>query len=141
MHSTAAEDASRSADEQPYNWREIWFHAHDRNAHECQPQASALAPKIDRAKNSLSKLIIYTTVLRFSVSPKLLVATILCSAAFVLCAGMARAQQGDPLLGKWKMISTTPDGSEVLWSLTITYANGKYAATSASDQGEGPVKD
>lgn len=54
---------------------------------------------------------------------------------------LAFAQKTDPLVGKWKMSSTTPDGDQVPWTLTITYADGKYAATAAAGEGEGPVSE
>jgi hypothetical protein len=66
-----------------------------------------------------------------------------CFAVLALSTGIARGQKADPLVGKWKMVSSTPDGNQVPWGLTITYANGKYGATasSPSEEGEGPVKD
>lgn len=87
------------------------------------------------------KLIIYKTVTRSSVSLKFLVAIIFCFVPVVLSTGTARGQKTDPLVGKWSMTSTTSDGDEIPWSLTFSYANGKYSATSSYDQGEGPVKD
>ena len=62
-------------------------------------------------------------------------------ATIVLCVGTSRAQESRPLVGKWKMISTTPDGGEVPWSLTINYGDGKYSATVASEHGENAPKD
>jgi|GEM_PF-2493591 len=61
--------------------------------------------------------------------------------AVILIAGVASARQSNALVGKWKMVSTTDDGSEVPWNLSITYEEGKYGATSSADGGEGPVKD
>jgi hypothetical protein len=40
--------------------------------------------------------------------------------AAMLCTGMADAQD-DQLAGKWKMDSTTPDGNDVYWTLSITF--------------------
>jgi len=45
------------------------------------------------------------------------------------------------LAGKWKMVAISPDGNEVPWTLTISYADGKYSGTLNSDQGEVPAKD
>lgn len=75
---------------------------------------------------------------RFAALPRLLA---LCSLALLFTTGVALGQQSDPLLGKWKMSSTTPDGDQVPWTLTITYADGKYSATSAAGEGEGPVSE
>ena len=76
-------------------------------------------------------------------SPRILLATTCCLVALALSTGIARGQKADALIGKWKMVSTTPDGSQVPWGLSISYANGKYGATasSPSNEGEGPVKD
>jgi hypothetical protein len=62
-------------------------------------------------------------------------------ATIMLCAGTSRTQESRPLVGKWKMISTTSEGEEVPWTLTINYADGKYGAIAASEEGEGPAKD
>jgi len=80
-------------------------------------------------------------VIRFSALLKFFIAMIFCLAAIVLSTETARGQKTDPLVGKWSMTSTTSDGDEIPWTLTFSYANGKYSATSAYDQGEGPVKD
>jgi hypothetical protein len=62
-------------------------------------------------------------------------------ATIMLCIAVARPQEDRPLVGKWKMVSTTSDGGEVPWTLTIDYADGKYGATAASGEGENPAKD
>lgn len=72
---------------------------------------------------------------------RVLAAITFCSLAILLSTNIAHSQQPDPLVGKWKMVSTTEDGSQVLWSLTITYVHGNYGATANTDQGEAPVKD
>jgi hypothetical protein len=59
----------------------------------------------------------------------------------LLCTAVAQAQQDDQLAGKWKMHSTTPDGNDVYWTLSITYKDGSYSATLASDDGETAAKD
>jgi hypothetical protein len=61
--------------------------------------------------------------------------------AALLCTAMAQAQQNDQLAGKWNMHSTTPDGNDVYWTLSITYKDGSYSATLASDDGETAAKD
>ncbi|MGI9071010.1 MAG: hypothetical protein ACR2JB_06720 [Bryobacteraceae bacterium] len=60
--------------------------------------------------------------------------------AAVLCTGAADAQDHQ-LAGKWKMNSTTPDGNDVYWTLSITYKDGNYSATLSSDDGETSAKD
>src|ERR1700745_3134370 len=66
---------------------------------------------------------------------------IFCLAAIVLSTGTATGQKTDPLVGKWTMTYTPSDGDEIPWSLTFSYADGKYSATSSYAEGEGPVKD
>ncbi len=39
------------------------------------------------------------------------------------------------------MVSSTSDGQEIPWTLTISGENGKYSASSATDNGETPAKD
>ncbi len=39
------------------------------------------------------------------------------------------------------MVSTTSDGGEVPWTLTINYGDGKYTATVASEHGENEPKE
>lgn len=80
-------------------------------------------------------------MVRLSVLLRLLAATVFCSLIVFLSTGIARSQQTDPLVGKWKMLSTTPDGDQVPWKLTITYADGKYSATAGTDQGEDAVNE
>ena len=80
-------------------------------------------------------------MIRSSALLKLFIGMIFCLAAIVLSTETARGQKTDPLVGKWSMTSTTSDGNEIPWTLTFSYANGKYSATSSYDQGEGPVKD
>src|ERR1051325_10882882 len=48
--------------------------------------------------------------------------------------------QNQALLGKWDMTSTAPQ-YDVSWTLTIDYKDGKYAATSSTGEGAGPVND
>ena len=58
-----------------------------------------------------------------------------------LSIGIAQAQQNDQLTGKWNMVSTTPDGNDIAWTLSITYKDGTYGATMGGDQGETTPKD
>ena len=61
--------------------------------------------------------------------------------AALLCIEVAHAQQSEALAGKWKMVSTTDNGDEIPWSLSISYGDGKYSATATTDSGDNPVKD
>lgn len=81
--------------------------------------------------------------MRFFSPLKLIAASIAFCLTAALCVSLAPAQQSNPLVGKWKMVSTTDDGSEVRWTLSISYQDGKYGATSSTDadNGESAVKD
>ncbi|MBV8809984.1 MAG: hypothetical protein JO033_15035 [Acidobacteriaceae bacterium] len=57
-----------------------------------------------------------------------------------LGASVVRAADNG-LAGKWKMVSTTPDGSEFPWTLVISYQDGKYNGTIQSEQGDVAAKD
>lgn len=80
-------------------------------------------------------------MIRRSLSIRILAAIGFSFAAAVFSVGTACAQQADPLAGKWKMVSSSPDGNEIPWTLTIKLANGKYDATCVTDAGEQAVKD
>ena len=45
------------------------------------------------------------------------------------------------LEGTWQMTSETPNGDSLDWKLTIKQQDGKWTATSGTDQGENPAKD
>ncbi|MGI8959690.1 MAG: hypothetical protein ACR2IV_08025 [Bryobacteraceae bacterium] len=79
--------------------------------------------------------------MRFSSLSHFITTTIAFFLTLVLCTGVTHAQQNDQLTGKWKMISTTPDGNDVRWTLSITYTNGSYSAMMGSDDGETAAKD
>jgi hypothetical protein len=53
-----------------------------------------------------------------------------------LVASNAAAQQSGSLAGEWKMVSSTPDGTEVPWTLTIRFKDGGYSASMSTGQGE-----
>ena len=55
---------------------------------------------------------------------------------FSLGAHRASAQQGGSLAGQWKMVSSTPEGNEIPWTLTIRYKDGSYSASMSTGQGE-----
>jgi hypothetical protein len=61
--------------------------------------------------------------------------------ALMLCTGVTHAQEDSAVTGKWKMVSTTPDGSDVHWTLSITYKDGTYSAMMGSEEGESAAKD
>lgn len=66
----------------------------------------------------------------------------LLAAAFTLSA-QSNTKAGDhDLVGKWKMMSFSPDGDPIPWSLNIKEADGKLAATlDTENQGEAPARD
>jgi hypothetical protein len=72
---------------------------------------------------------------------KLIATSSLVFFALVLCRGMAPAQEDSAVTGKWKMVSTTPDGADVHWTLSITYKDGSYSAMMGSQEGESAAKD
>jgi hypothetical protein len=80
-------------------------------------------------------------MLRFRAMLRHVAVFTVCLLAVLLSSRMALGQKADPLVGKWNMTSKTPDGDQVAWTLTITYADGKYAATSSAGEGEGQVSD
>ncbi len=61
--------------------------------------------------------------------------------AMLLCTSAAHAQQNEQLTGKWNMVSTTPDGNDIAWTLSITYKDGNYSAMIGGDQGETTAND
>jgi|SRR4051794_29755467 hypothetical protein len=74
-----------------------------------------------------------------------LVKLILCNSALffalALCMGLVHAQQNEHLTGRWNMVSTTPEGSDIAWTLSITYKDGTYGAMIGGDEGETAPKD
>lgn len=60
---------------------------------------------------------------------------------FLLIGSSAMAQANGSLAGEWKMVSSTDDGNEVPWTLTIHYKDGNYSATVSTGQGEAEPKD
>ncbi len=74
-----------------------------------------------------------------------LLKVIMTSAAFLLAVavavGIAQVQENDQLTGKWNMVSTTPDGNDISWTLSITYKDGAYSAAIGGDAGESTAKD
>lgn len=59
----------------------------------------------------------------------------------IVCSSLVHAWQNKDLIGKWNMVSITPDGDEIPWTLSITYQDGKYSATTGSREGEAEAKD
>jgi len=57
--------------------------------------------------------------------------------SLVLCF----AQQNSQLAGKWNMVSLTPDGDQVTWTLSIANNDGKYSGTVDGADGQSPAKD
>lgn len=55
-------------------------------------------------------------------------------AVLSLLAQNAAAQQGGSLAGEWKMVSSTPDGDDIPWTLTIHYKDGNYSASTSIGQ-------
>lgn len=79
--------------------------------------------------------------MRFSHRFRLITTTVAFLCAAVLGTRMANAQQNEQLTGKWQMDSTTPDGNDVYWTLSITYKDGNYSATLGSSEGETAAKE
>jgi hypothetical protein len=73
--------------------------------------------------------------------PQLIVTNSLVFLALVLCTSMAHAQEDSAVTGKWNMVSITPDGADVHWTLSITYKDGTYSAIMGSQEGEIAAKD
>ena len=64
--------------------------------------------------------------------------------AFALLCPVSRAAPADAatLTGTWDLVSETPDGDQVKWSLTFKNDDsGKLTATASSENGDIPVKD
>jgi len=59
------------------------------------------------------------------------------AAAFALQAG----DDSKALVGKWNMVSITPDGENLKWVLIIKEADGKLAGSLATEDGEASTKD
>lgn len=67
---------------------------------------------------------------------------IACSFAVTLfCLGICYAQQTKELPGKWNMVSITPDGDQISWTLRIKHDNGNYTATVDGEDGSSAAKD
>lgn len=47
----------------------------------------------------------------------------------------AAAQQSGSLAGDWKMVSSSPDGNDIPWTLTIHYKDGSYSASMSTGEG------
>ncbi len=67
----------------------------------------------------------------------LLAVLALLMAAFALQAG----DDSQPLVGKWNMVSITPDGENLKWVLIIKEVEGKLTGSLASEDGEASTKD
>ena len=67
----------------------------------------------------------------------LLAVLALLMAAFALQAG----DDTQPLVGKWNMVSITPEGENLKWVLIIKEVEGKLTGSLASEDGEASTKD
>lgn len=79
--------------------------------------------------------------MRLSSIAKLTITNFAVFLALMLSTGMAHAQEDSAVTGKWKMVSTTPDGNDVHWTLSIGYKDGTYSAMMGSEEGESAAKD
>ena len=61
--------------------------------------------------------------------------------AFLFTLALSYAQQANAVTGKWNMISVTPDGDQIAWTLTIAKEGEKYTATVAGNDGTNPAQD
>jgi len=66
---------------------------------------------------------------------------VFCVAILTCCLGISSAQQSSEVTGKWNMVSLTPDGDQVNWTLSITRADGKYSAAVDGSDGVSAAKD
>ena len=64
-------------------------------------------------------------------------AALLASAIFR--PGALPAQESDPLVGKWNMVSTSDH--EIPWTLIIRQEEGKYSASASIEDGDAAVKE
>ncbi len=65
-------------------------------------------------------------------------------AAVLICfcaVSAASATDAPGLAGKWKMVSVTPDGDKVDWTLTIKHDGETWSATVSAADGDAPAKD
>ena len=60
---------------------------------------------------------------------------------FLFTLGLCYAQQGKAVTGKWNMVSISPDGDHIAWTLTIAKEGAKYTATVAGNDGTNPARD
>ncbi|HEY7303981.1 MAG TPA: hypothetical protein VH601_07705 [Bryobacteraceae bacterium] len=62
--------------------------------------------------------------------------------AFTIClSGLCYSQKSAEITGKWSMVSITPDGDQIPWTLSINNDNGKYTATVEGNEGRSSARD
>src|SRR5580765_2455283 len=64
-----------------------------------------------------------------------------CIALIFCLSALCYSQKSAKISGKWSMVSVTPDGDQVPWTLSISNDNGKYTATIEGKEGQSPAKD
>jgi hypothetical protein len=64
-----------------------------------------------------------------------------CVALIICLSGLCYSQKSSEITGKWSMVSITPDGDQIPWTLSINNDNGTYTATIEGDEGQSPARD
>jgi hypothetical protein len=80
-------------------------------------------------------------VLKIKWFPIMLLSMAMAAMSLLAPSFQAQEKTHTSVAGVWKMTSETPDGDSLPWNLTIKQQDGKWAATSGTDQGETAVKD
>ncbi len=62
-------------------------------------------------------------------------------ALFVTAFALQARDDSKPLVGKWNMVSITPDGESLKWTLIVREVDGKLTGALASEDGEASTKD
>jgi hypothetical protein len=57
------------------------------------------------------------------------------------CVSAAHAADAPSLAGKWKMASSTPDGSTVAWTLTMKHEGDTWTAIVGGNDADTPAKE
>jgi hypothetical protein len=58
-----------------------------------------------------------------------------------LALPLAAAPAGNPMAGAWQCVSSSAEGEQFKWVLTVAEQDGKLAGTLAGDMGSFPISD
>jgi hypothetical protein len=64
-----------------------------------------------------------------------------CVALTICLSGLCYSQKSAEITGKWSMVSITPDGDQIPWTLSINNDNGKYTAMVDGTEGQSSARD